>query len=323
VDIGYVLRRAWEITWRHKALWLFGFLISLGTVGRRVGTGSGSRWEQLMGELPPEVQRAVANFLRSPYCVVAVAALVLLGLIIGVGLALLGALGRVALVNQARAAEDRGVVNLRAGWEVGRRQLWPAFLIRLLLGLPAIMVALAGALPVAGTALVTAGQERPEVVVPGVFAATLALFACLFPAICLAVLLSVPLSVLQRLAVRACVLEGYSVRESIIRAWTVLREHLGPLALLWLILLGVGIGVTIVLGLPLALVIMSLLAVALLTAFVSPLLFIALTLIIGLFGWLVGAAANGVVETFLSASWTLAYRELTGMGLTGEERVLV
>ena len=318
MDIGYVLRRAWEITWRHKALWLFGFLISLGTVVRRVGTGSGSRWEQLVGELPPQAQRAMADFLRSPYFIVAVAALALLGLIISVGLALLGALGRVALVNQVRAAEDQGVVDLRAGWEAGRRQLWPAFLIRLLLGLPAIVVALAGALPVAGTALLTAGQERPEVVVPGVFAATLALFACLFPAICLAALLSVPLSVLQRLAVRACVLERHGVRESIIRAWTVLREHLGPLALLWLILLGVGIGVTIVLGLPLVLVVMSLLAIALLTAFVSPLLFIALTLIIGLFGWLVGAAANGVVETFFSASWTLAYRELTGMGLTGE-----
>jgi hypothetical protein len=318
VDIGYVLRRAWEITRRHKVLWLFGFLISLGTVVRRVGTGSGSRWEQLAGELPPEAQRAMADLLRSPYFVAAVAALVLLGFIISVGLALLGALGRVALVNQAQAVEDRGIVNLRAGWEAGRRQLWPAFLIRLLLGLPAIMVALAGALPVAGIALVTAGQERPEVVVPSVLATTLALFACLFPAVCVAVLFSAPLSVLQRLAVRACVLEGYSVRESIIRAWTMLREHLGPLALLWLILLGVGVGATIVLGLPLALVVMSLLAVALLTVFVSPLLFIALTLIIGLFGWSVGAAANGVVETFFSVSWTLAYRELTGMGLTGE-----
>jgi hypothetical protein len=33
----------------------------------------------------------------------------------------------------------------------------------------------------------------------------------------------------------------------------------------------------------------------------------------------VGAACNSVVETFSSAVWTLAYRELTGLGLTGEE----
>jgi hypothetical protein len=183
------------------------------------------------------------------------------------------------------------------------------------------MVGLAGALPALGTSFLITGQDQPEVVMPGFFAVTLAFFTCLLPGLCLAVLLSIPLSVLQRLAVRACVLEGHGVRESIIRAWEMLREHLGPLALLWLILMGVGIGAMIVLGLPLALVAVSLAAVALLTAFVSPLLFTALTLIIGLLAWLVGAAANSVVETFLSASWTLAYRGLTGLGLTGEETV--
>jgi hypothetical protein len=114
MELGYVLRRAWEITWRHKVLWLFGFLVSLGTVGRRIGTGSSSRWEQPVRELPPEVQRAIVDFSRSSYSVVAVVALVLLGLIISVGLALLGALGRAAMVDQVRAAEDRGVVGLRS-----------------------------------------------------------------------------------------------------------------------------------------------------------------------------------------------------------------
>jgi hypothetical protein len=157
------------------------------------------------------------------------------------------------------------------------------------------------------------------VVIPGVFALPVALLTCVFPAICLAVMLSVPLSVLWRLAVRACVLEGYGVRQSIARAWAMLREHLGSLALVWLILLGVGVGVTIVIGLPLALVAMLLGTVALLTVLVSPLLPLALALIGGLLTWLVGAAFRGVVETFTSAVWTLAYRELTGMGLTGEE----
>ena len=32
-----------------------------------------------------------------------------------------------------------------------------------------------------------------------------------------------------------------------------------------------------------------------------------------------GAACNSVAETFGSAAWTLAYRELIGLGLTGEE----
>jgi hypothetical protein len=320
MDLGYVLHRTWEITWQHKVLWLFGFLVSLGTVGARVGLGSGgSRWEWSVRQLPPEAQRAISGFLSSPYFVVAVVALVLLAAVIGVGLAVLGALGRAALVDQVRAAEGRDSVSLRAGWQAGGRHLWSVFLIRLLLGLPAAVVTLTGLLPVVATLFWITGQGRPEVVIPGVFALPVALFTCVFPAICLAVVLSVPLSVMRRLAVRACVLEGYGVRQSVVRAWAMLREHLGPLALVWLILLGVEIGVTIVIGLPLALVAMALGAVALLTVFVSPLLCMVLALIGGLLAWLVGAACNGVVETFTSAVWTLAYRELTGMGLTGEE----
>jgi hypothetical protein len=157
------------------------------------------------------------------------------------------------------------------------------------------------------------------VLVPGVFAMEFALLACLLPAICLAVLLSVPLSVLQRLAVRACVLEERGVRESIRFAWSMSRERLGPLALVWLILLCVEVGVMMAVFLPLVLVMVALMAVSLLAAVFSPLAFVGLVFLIGFSTWLLGSAVNGVVETFLSAVWTLTYRELTGLGLTGEE----
>jgi len=321
-DLGYVFRRAWEITRRHKALWLFGVLTGLGTAGLRVGIGGGSRWEWLIRELPPEVQRAISNLPSHSYFTVAVVAFALLALTIGIGLMLLGVLGQAALVDQVRAAEERGVVSLRAGWQACVRCLWPVFLIHLLLALPVAMVTLIGALPIIGTSLLIARYPRPEVVMPGVFAILIALLACLVPLVCLAVLLSVPLSVLRRLAARACVLEGCGVRQSIVRAWVMLRAHLGPLALVWLILAGVGIGVMIIIGLPLVLVAILLVGGALLTVFVSPLLFVTLLLIIGLSVWLVGAAFGGVAETFISTAWTLVYRELIGAGLTGEEIVL-
>jgi len=127
--------------------------------------------------------------------------------------------------------------------------------------------------------------------------------------------------VLQRLAVRACILEKRGVLGSLARAWALLREHIGPLALVWLGLLCIGIGVFLVIGLPLAFVMMSLSFVILLVAVFSPWLFAALMFLGWLAVWLVGAAVNGVVETFASAVWTLVYRELTGLGLTGEESV--
>ena len=116
IDLGYILRRAWEITRRHPVLWLFGFMISLGTMSARFGTNSG-RWERLARELPPEMQRAARGFLSSPYANAVIITLVLLGLVISMGLALLGSLGRAALVDQVQAVEERGVVSLRSGLE--------------------------------------------------------------------------------------------------------------------------------------------------------------------------------------------------------------
>jgi hypothetical protein len=322
-EIGYVFRRAWEITWRHKALWVFGFLAQLGAVAGHVVAGSSSRWDQLLRGSLPQVRRAIADFTHGPYVAVAVAAMALLCIAIGLALALLSARGRAAMVDQVQAAESRGTVALQAGWLAGKRQLWPVFFIRLLLGLPVVGAVLGGMLPFIGTSFLTARQDRPEIVIPGVLAATLASLTCLLPGLCLAVVIAIPLSVLRRLAVRACVLEGLSVRESIVRAWTLLQEYLGSLALLWMILLGIGIGLMIVLGLPLVLVMASLVMLTTLTVFISPLLFVALTAVTGLAVWLAGAAVNGVVETFFSACWTLAYRELAEMGLTGEEPELI
>jgi hypothetical protein len=323
MDLGYVLRRAWQITWQHKALWLFGFLVGLelGMVGARLSV-SGVQWERAVQELPPDAQRPIVDFLDSSYVDVAAAAFAVVGFLISVGLALLGALGRTALVNQVQSAENYDVVVLKGGWLAGKRHLWRVFSIRLLLGLPVAVVTLASVLPIVATRFLTAGHEQLEVVLVGVLAIEFLSFACFTPALCLAVLLSIPLSVLQRLSVRACVFEGLGVRGSITRAWAMLREYVGALALTWLALTGIGIGVILLIGLPLVLVATSLLTVVWLTAFTSPLLSVALALVIGLLTWLVGTAAGGVAETFFSAAWTLAYRELIGMGRTGEETAL-
>ena len=47
------------------------------------------------------------------------------------------------------------------------------------------------------------------------------------------------------------------------------------------------------------------------------------TLAVGVLMWLTGVVGGGIAETFFSATWTLAYRDLTGIGRTGEEVVLI
>jgi hypothetical protein len=321
MDVGYILRRAWSITWRHKALWLFGFLVGLGTASTRFGMAS-VRWDLVVEELPAQVQGPVLDFVNSPYVVIAVVLLAVLELAAGVGLMLLNGLGRAGLVHQARAAEEYGVTVLKGGWLAGKRHIRSVFVIRLLLGLPTGIVILAGALPSMVTLFLSIGQESDLAMVGGLGAGFLRL-TCGAPAWFVAALLSLPLGLLQRLAVRACVLEDLDARGSLMLAWEMLREHPGKIALVWFILFGVSAGVLLLLGVPLGAAWLLLLTVARLTLLASPLLSVALTLLVGLLAWLVSIFVVGVAETFSSTTWTLAYRELTGMGRTGEEDNLV
>jgi hypothetical protein len=320
MDVGYVLRRTRSITWRQKALWLFGFLVSLGTTSTRLGVAR-IQWNLVVEELPSEVQGPLLDFVNGPYVAIAVAILVVLALAVGLGLMLLNGLGRIGLVHQARAAEEYGIVVLKGGWMAAKRYLWTVFFIRLLLGLPVAVVILIGLIPSIVTWLFTVGQD-PELAVLGILGTELFRLTCSAPAWGVAALLSIPIGLLQRLAVRACVLEHLDTRGSCVRAWEILREHLGEVVLVWVILFGLGAGVVLLLGLPLGVVWLLFLTTARMTIVFSPLLSIGLTLLLGLVAWLVSILIVGVTETFSSALWTLAYRELTGLGRTGEEEDL-
>ncbi len=323
MELGYILRRAWRITWEHRLLWIFGCLVSLGVMGARLVGVSGSQWELAVQELPPEIQQPIVGFLDGPHFATVAVVFSALGFVASIGLSLVGSLGRAGLVHQTRAAEDYGVVVLKGGWLAAKRHFWRVFVIRLLLGLPVGVVVLIGLLPAIVARLYFLNQEQSEIAIIGGLTEGLLSITCFTPAACVSGLLSIPIGALQRLAVRACVLEKLNVRASIIRAWEMLRENLGGLTLMWLALLGIGIASVLVILLPFALLWVLLWAVARLTVVYSSLLSLGLTLALGLLMWLAGVVGGGVAETFFSAAWTLAYRDLTGMGRTGEEAALL
>lgn len=41
--IDQILKRAWEILWNYKVLWIFGFLLALTGAGSRGGSGGRRR----------------------------------------------------------------------------------------------------------------------------------------------------------------------------------------------------------------------------------------------------------------------------------------
>jgi hypothetical protein len=59
LDLGYVMRRAWELCRSQPVLWVLGFLASLGTIGVRLGAGNRVAWDQMVGRVAPEVRRRV------------------------------------------------------------------------------------------------------------------------------------------------------------------------------------------------------------------------------------------------------------------------
>ena len=53
MDFGAIIKRAWQITWRYKALWVLGVFAGVsGCQSGGSGGGGGSGWQTNSGELP-------------------------------------------------------------------------------------------------------------------------------------------------------------------------------------------------------------------------------------------------------------------------------
>jgi hypothetical protein len=287
-------------------LWLFGLLAGVSTVPRSV----------LRTDLLPEVEQAVEQF-RTPPLALLGALFILLAALVGLAVTLLNGLGQAALTHQIYQIENGLTVRVKTGWAVGKRYAWRVFLIIILLSLPIFAVIALGSLPYLLLALRL--RALSQVDLPTLIGAGLAGLVCLAPAVCLGAVLAIPLTVIRRLAVLTCVLDDQPVWPSVAQGWRIVRENLGAAAVLWLLLLAINAAIAVLAGGPLAGLVVALLLPRLLTVQAS--LLARLGVALGTAGllWLVVTVIDGVAEAFRMAFWTLAYRQLTGLGRTGQE----
>ena len=319
MQYGALLSRAWNIIWRNKIIWVFGFLAALGSGsggGGGGGGGSGSNFnfpspgQGREGNLPPDVERALTQLLSNQALILTIiVVLFLIALVIGLLIAFISALGHGAMVEMAREVDETEHTSFGTGWNAGLRRMLPVFLIRFLLGLPPAIILLAGLVPffLAFIPLITQPGSRDveRLFAGGMLASVL---GCFLPACCIGVLLTIPLGVLESLSIRALVLEDRGVLGGIRRGWAILTRNLGEVVVVWLIFLLVGIGVAIVIGLPLAFVALAIFVPMGIAAVMSPIMIVPLCLG-GLALWVLGAVLQSVVEAFKSTMWTLAYRQ--------------
>jgi hypothetical protein len=303
MEYGRVLGRAWEITWRWKALWILGFLVSLGS-GRGGGgssswSSSGDDWGRSF-DLPPE---AVGGMLA------AIVAVVIVAILIGIALWVLSVIARGGLIAAVQQIEEENTTTLGEAWRAGVGRFWTLFGISLLAGLPVLILVLGGialfVLFIIGTVGAFDVSEAMGALGIG------GTISCFCGFICGAILIGAVLDQIRIYAERAAILEGLGWIEAFKRGWQVLKENLGPTIIFWLIFLVIGIifGAVILGGL--AVVFAP--AIALFSN-ADPGAWIALPLCCGgLLAAVVFALIGSIVETFTSATWTLAYRELTGL----------
>jgi hypothetical protein len=308
MNYSSILTRAWTIAWKYKILWIFGFLAMLGGGGSGWNAGSGGsnfRYSVNDGSaqieqsnLPPEWKSFVnqlsqININTWINIIVAVGCCLLL---LWVCLSVLSIIGRGGLIGGIVKADATGGVSFGDAWGTGVRYFWRLLALRLL----AIVVNL-----VAGIILLLSG-------------AIITVFTCglgCIPVICGMVIIGVALRLWFRLMDYAVVVENQGVGEAIGRAWTILRDHIGPAVIVYLILLAVslvmGFVVLILVAPGAALIFLSFLPLITQAGSLNvPLLVIGIVLLV--IFTLVSLLINAVYTVWETGVWTFAYQAMIG-----------
>jgi len=326
-----VLKRAWELTWRYRALWVFGIILAL-TTSR--GGGNGGAQYNLSGddlaflgngfaipEAPPPPE-LIAQMVGGLIAVgIALACLVVLLIVVATIARYVSETALIRMVDDhEETGEKRGVgQGFRMGWS---RSAWRLFLIDLLIGVPLVVAFILLFLLALAPLLLWATDSDAAGAVGTVISVGL-----IFLFILLAIVVAIVVTLLMRFFHRACVLEELGVIEAIKRGFSLVREQLSAVAVMWLIMLGVGIGLAVVMII--AVILLVLLATVL--AGIPALLAGGLANLAfeGPVPWIVGAAVGipifllviviptlflgGLIEVFKSSVWTLTYREVRAL----------
>jgi len=309
-----VLKRAWHIVWRYRALWVFGFILALTTGGR--GSSSGrvaNNWGQYSTDrIPPEV---VSTLIAVG---IGLACLIVLLIIVA---AIVRYVAATALIRMVDDHEETGQKrSVRQGFRMGwSRSAFRLFLIDLLIGLPLAVAFMLLFLLAAAPLLLWATESTAAGALGTATTIGLGLLVIL-----LAIVVAVILSVLKPFFRQVCVLEGSGVTKAIRQGYTVVRRNLKDVGLMWLITVGLRIGWTILMiPVVLLLLVVSGALGGLLALLAGELTGLAFE---GAAPWIVGGVVDipifilvlvvplsflgGLFEVFLSSTWTLTYREL-------------
>ncbi len=346
-----VLKRAFQITWNYRALWIFGIILAL-TVGGRPSynpnPGDNSQAKYTVdhpGEIPeslelpdgrevtvPQVLREVTTWIAIGVTLTGLCCcVIIIWIVVATVARYVAETSLIRMVDDyEETSEKRGVrEGFRMGWS---RASFRLFLIDALFLAAGLVVFVPLFILVAALAGVSVYMFVSEVIVLGVIIAVAAA-GLFFLIILLGILVGIAVQFLKPFFQRACVLENLGVIDSIRHALGFVKRHFAwDIVVMWAIVLGLEIAWLFVM----VMVVFALILAALVVA-AAPLLLIGGlgSLIIGWPAWVVGGVLfllvflvllivpsvflRGLEMTFLSTVWTLTYRELRALEGLAEE----
>jgi hypothetical protein len=233
-----VLKRSFEITWRYRALWVFGILLALTTRGGGGGGGGGGSGNAgRQPSLPPaggiHAPQIPPQIVSTLIVIgIGVACVILLLIVASLVVRYVAETALIRMVNDhEETGEQRSVrQGLRWGWSRTSLRL---FLIDLVVMLPLIVGFILLLLLALAPLLLWTTGSRPAGIVGTVAAIGLVVLLVLLFIAVIAVA-----SLLIHFFRRVCALEEVGVRESIRRGYTLVRRHLKDVAIMWLIMVG-------------------------------------------------------------------------------------
>ncbi len=314
MDYFGILKRAWELTWKYKALWVLGFFAMSGGGSSAPGSGSRYQFDAQNGfqgvPYANELQRVSDWFAANAAVLIVVASFAaLFGLIYFI----LNVAARGGLVHSVNEAEEGRPVAVRDGWSVGFHHWGRTFMIGLVAFLPLIVIAIALVAVLVPVFVVTSvgtnaisGSESlgPQ----GFAAAGGTLLCCGLPLLVLVLaVLGVLLSIVMELGIRYGVLYDMTFGRALTQGWKDVWAKRGAVVM-WLVMLLPAIAYGIVVG---GILLGALLPAVLVLRGGSS---VAPVVILGAVVLLVLLVPGAIYGTFVSASWTVFFRRMTGLG---------
>ena len=294
MDYFKIIKRAAEITWKHKSTWLFGVLTAIfqGRSGFNYNFNSGNNVDF---QAFPNRYQDIVEALLSPLVLIVVALSVLILIVLSI---FLGFSARAALIGMVRDVEIDGRTSIGRGFRWGWRNWLALFGLNLAVYIPFTVFAVLVTLLLIAPAITGFAFEKVALGVVLLILGILLLLVLLIP-------VGLALALLTTLAERFRVIEGLRVFAGIKQGYRAVRKNLGTVLLFWLIMVIVGFALSIIF-LPVTLL---LLAPAAAFFFLDKLV---LTLALGIPGVIIILFLSGLLQVFTSAAWTEFFMELTG-----------